>query len=245
LEGVRWLLENGANPNAPSYEMEARPIHLAAANGWGIELFELLLRHGADIKICRKDGRSAYALAARHGHGHAVKWLEEHGAQTALTPADEFFAACGRGDEAAVKTILERWPELVTSMPEDEKQEIVNFASNDKTEAVRLMLLAGIPIDTCGHRGQTALHWASWFGNVATVRLLLAHGAPVEIKEATYHAPPLGWACHGSENCGNPKGDYAAVVEALLAAGAVLNADFSGSEAVNEVLRKARHKEMH
>jgi ankyrin repeat protein len=240
LQGARWLLEHGADPNAPSYEYEGRPIHLAAANGWEVELFEWLLRHGADINIRQKDGKTAYALAARHGHVHAVEWLRQHGAQTALTASDEFFAACSRGDEAAVKALLERIPGLVQSLPEKEKRPFATAATNDNAEAVRLMLLAGIPIDTRGECGETALHFASWFGNIATVRILLAHGAPLEIKDTIYQATPLGWACHGSENCRNPKGDYGAVVEALLAAGAVSGEEFSGSEAVNEALRRAR-----
>jgi ankyrin repeat protein len=237
--GTQWLLEHGADPNAPSYNCEGRPIHLAAANGWGRELFELFLKHGADLKIRQNDGASAFTLAARHGNVGAMDWLREHGAETDLTPGDEFFAACSRGDEAAVKSLLARSPDLVQSLPDAERRLIVSAASNDQAEAVRLMVSAGIPIDTRGDGGETALHFACWFGNIATVRVLLAQGAPLEIRDTTYTAPPLGWACHGSLNCRNPRGDYVAVVKALLAAGAKSGKEFCGSEEVNEALKGA------
>ncbi|HWY76448.1 MAG TPA: ankyrin repeat domain-containing protein [Verrucomicrobiae bacterium] len=239
LAGTRWLLEHGADPNAASYKCEGRPIHLAAAHGWGTELFELLFRHGADINIRQTDGKSAYVLAARHGNVAAMDWLRDHGAETILSPADEILAACGRGDETALKSLLTNSPGLTQSLPIEDKRMIVSAASNDRAEAVRLMLFAGIPVDTAGQGGETALHFAAWFGNIATVQVLLARGAPLEIRDTTYNAPPLGWACHGSLNCRNPNGDYVAVVKAFLAADAKSGKEFCGSEAVNEVLKGA------
>ena len=34
--GIRWLLDHGADPNVPAYDYKARPVHLAAANGWSV-----------------------------------------------------------------------------------------------------------------------------------------------------------------------------------------------------------------
>jgi hypothetical protein len=47
---------------------------------------------------------------------------------------------------------------------------------------------------------------------------------PLDLPDANHGSPPLGWACHGAQWCRNAKGDYVAVVEALLAAGADANA---------------------
>ncbi len=257
IQGVRWLLEHGADPNVSSYEYEGRPIHLAASGGWGADMFELLWKHGANLTVRRKDIKSApvamnhtlrpdtvglasgsaYSLAARYGQTQAMDWLREHGAQTDLTPTEEFFAACGRGDEPAVRAILAAQPELIQSMSDEDKLVLAFAAGDGKAEAVRLMLLAGMPMDIRGDTGGTPLHQAAWYGQLEVVKLLLAHHAPLEEKDTTYGGTPLGWACHGSLNCRNPDGDYPSVVEVLIQAGAKIE-EAGGSEAVQEVMRK-------
>jgi len=82
------------------------------------------------------------------------------------------------------------------------------------------MLDCGFPVSATGPSGQTALHWAAWYGWRDAVAVLLAHGAPVAAVEHEFGATPLGWAAHGSDNWPNPEGDYPGVVRLLLAAGA-------------------------
>jgi ankyrin repeat protein len=181
---------------------------------------------------------TAYSLAARYGQTHAMDWLRDHGAQTDLTPIEEFFAACGRGDELAVRAILSAQPELISSMSEEDKMVLAFAAGDGKVETVRLMLLAGMPMIVHGDTGGTPLHQAAWYGRWEVVKLLLAHHAPLEEKDTTYGGTPLGWACHGSMNCRNPNGDYPAVVAALIEAGAGIMSGHSGTEEVNAVLRR-------
>ena len=62
---------------------------------------------------------------------------------------------------------------------------------------------------------------------------------PLDDAENDFHATPLGWATHGSEHGWHREaGNYPAVVEALLEAGAKLPETVSGTEAVKEVLRR-------
>jgi hypothetical protein len=72
------------------------------------------------------------------------------------------------------------------------------------------------------------------------VREVLPHHPPLELKDEDFHGTPLGWAIHGSQNGWHARtGDYPAVVELLLEAGAVLTEKMvGGTEAVREVLRK-------
>jgi len=257
FEGACWLLEHGTDPNVPSYEYEGRPIHLAASAGWGTDMLELLRKHGADLTVRRKDVKaapasgahilrpdmvglsqgSAYSLAARYAQTHVMDWLLEHGAQTDLTPTEEFFAACGRGNEAAVHAILAAHPELVPSMSDEDKMVLTFAAGDGKVEAVRLMLSAGMPMGIRGDTGGTPLHQAAWYGQLGVVKLLLARHARLEEKDTVYGGTPMGWACHGSLNCRNPRGDYPAIVEALIQAGAKFETP-DGSEEVQEVMRR-------
>jgi ankyrin repeat protein len=63
------------------------------------------------------------------------------------------------------------------------------------------------------------LHWAAWLGRVELVRLLIAIGAPIDPRDRTYGASPLGWAAHGSE-CHASEDRYCDIVDALADAGA-------------------------
>ena len=97
----------------------------------------------------------------------------------------------------------------------------MDAAESDNATPVRLMLAAGWPTDVRGNLGGTALHFAAWHGNADVVCDLLGRGAPVEVRGDRYDLSPLGWALHGSENSWRrTSGDYAVVVDALLAAGA-------------------------
>jgi hypothetical protein len=133
--------------------------------------------------------------------------------------------------------MLESQPDLIRSLSEADKQVLAFAAGDGRLEAVRLMLLAGLPLDIRGDTGGTPLHQAAWYGQLDVVRLLLAHHAPVEAKDTTYGGTPLGWACHGSENCRNPQGDYPGIVEALIQAGAFFE-EPSGTEEVQTVMRR-------
>ncbi|HKN24462.1 MAG TPA: ankyrin repeat domain-containing protein [Candidatus Acidoferrum sp.] len=72
-EIVKWLLENGANPNyryGPGYS----PLLTAAANGH-LEIVKLLLAHGADPRAATNDGKSALALASERNHSAVADYL--------------------------------------------------------------------------------------------------------------------------------------------------------------------------
>jgi len=106
---------------------------------------------------------------------------------------------------------------------------------------VELLLEQGWPATAVLDNGQTALHYAAWHGNIGMVRALLGHGAQVNVFETEHGGSPLAWALHGSLNSWERgKGDYPAVAQALLAAGAAVpkpERPLEGSDEVLEVVR--------
>ena len=69
--GIRWLLENGADPNVASYVktqangepgISEMPLHRVAAYGKSAAVAKLLLYHGANVNMPRADGKTAYAM---------------------------------------------------------------------------------------------------------------------------------------------------------------------------------------
>ncbi|KNB73616.1 hypothetical protein ADS79_06660 [Brevibacillus reuszeri] len=81
----------------------------------------------------------------------------------------------------------------------------------------------------------TALHRAAEHGDDEIVRLLLEHGASIDILNE-FGGTALNSCIWGSLHTRDSKGDYAAVAESLIEAGVKLPDQVMGSENVRQVL---------
>lgn len=171
-------------------------------------------------------------LAAELGHRDVVKLLLDRAG-----PADRLLLACDRADAAEVGAVLAGHPGLVRSLPPDDMRLISDAAWDGKAEAVRVMLEAGFDVDARGGDNGTPLDRAAVRGNAAIVELLLYHRAAVDVRN-DYGGTPLGACVWGSVHFRDPRGDYPACVERLIAAGAKVPAAAGGSPAVADVLRR-------
>ncbi len=233
LEGLRLLLNAGADPNEAG-AAGATALHWAVWRGRSATAIAMLLDSGAALDARRKDGRTAYALAAMGGQTEIAALLEARGADTELSSLDRFVATGAGTDPAELGRLLAESPEIAKS-PDSERL-LTDLASSHRTAAVRALLAAGIPIDSRDSGGATALHWACWKGYADLVKLLLDHGASLTIEDNQFHAPPPGWFDHGLHFCGEGGSDYPQVARLLLAAGAALTA--TGDADVDAVLRQ-------
>ncbi len=177
---------------------------------------------------------SAWQVAKAFGHTEVMELIQER------SPAEEkLLNACWLHDEAMVRALLAENPDLAATLPPQGRRSLVHAVRNNDTIAARLMLTAGLPVDTFGQHHGTPLHWAGWHGNAEVVRLILGHNPPLENSDNVYGATPLQWTLHGSENgWERHKGDYPAALEALLDAGAKVPADAKGTDAVMAVFRR-------
>jgi ankyrin repeat protein len=193
-------------------------------SGCSAELLELLLSHGADQDQPGPDGRSPFTLAAVEGRADLADLLLRYGAVDDSTDTDRFMAACQRADRAAVQRQLTQDPGLSGRLTgEQQAAALIRAADVGHTEAVALMLDLGFPVGAHdSDDGATALHAAAYHGSAEVVQLLLARGADLEARDATWDSPPLEWAMVGSGErpADNPRPDWIAVVQALLEAGA-------------------------
>ena len=64
LKTVKEMLRLGANPNIAAFN-GATPLHSVIEKGYDIDVFKLLLKHGADPDIPGKDGRTVREIASR------------------------------------------------------------------------------------------------------------------------------------------------------------------------------------
>jgi ankyrin repeat protein len=162
------------------------------------------------------------------------------------SPEQRLLLACHRGQADEARAIARAHPGIVERLGPVDRRALTDEAWAANAPAVELMLELGfdpaVPSES-GPKGGTALHCAAWEGSVECVAAVLRYPAGrslIEARDSTYHGTPLGWCCHGSVNCGNPRADHAAVARLLLAAGARADPNMAGcSDAMQAVLDEA------
>lgn len=237
-QGVLWLLDHGADPGVRCGVEAETSLHAAARTGQDADIVRTLLERGADVNARRGDGRTAWLLAARHGHERLAALLESFGAdRERLDAAGELLAACGRGDADAARRFAA--PEVVASLAGEDLNMLNDAAGRGRDDIVAACLAAGFPVGARDEHGATPLHHAAIRGRSAIVRALLRHGADPGIHDNEHDSPALGWAFFGVDFVREPASDYVDTVRALLEAGALPEAGHDvANEEVRSVLRE-------
>jgi ankyrin repeat protein len=197
-EGIRWLLEHGADPNG-GRRRGFVPTHHAVTRDNALPIIELLLVHGADPTLV-SNGQTAVAIAARRGRTDLLDLFEGRGFDVGLRGVERLVAACARNDAAGVRSIAASEPALVRQLAAEGGRLLAEFAGNGNTEGVGLLLELGVGagtpfIEGDGYwdlaRESTALHVAAWRMRHETVKFLIAHGAPVDARDVRGRTPLL------------------------------------------------------
>jgi len=218
-DGAFWLLAHGADPD-PVYQGNGEtPLHVAARR-WDLPLVEALVARGADVSRQRSDGRTPYAVAELNGNRAVADWLLRNGASPDLQPVDRLVAACSRGDLSAAQAMLVEQPALRTAIAAEHYAVLHRAAERDDTAVLAALLACGFDPNRGDEEiGKTALHSAAMAGAVNAVRLLLARGASVTVRDREFNAQPLVWAAEGARSQAQAGGNHAAVGRLLLDAG--------------------------
>lgn len=228
VEIAELLLRRGAEVDATAeiYGGGATTLELAATSvhperaGVQIALLTLLLDRGARIDRPNSAGNRHSLIGAclANGRGDAAQFLSFH-----VVPRDlEEVAGAGRidlvesyfADDGALK------PPATQEQLRDGFLYACQFGRN---RVVEFLLERGIDLGAQDRNGQTALHHAVIGAQLETVKLLLKHSAPLEVKN-TYGGTVAGQAAWCAMNSGAPA-DYLPVIEELLTAGAKVEAE--------------------
>jgi hypothetical protein len=147
-----------------------------------IPMIELLCDRGADPN-------AALQIAVVLGELESGRALIERGARINLPIA----AGLGR---------VADFVELLPSSTGEERHLALTVAADlGQCEIVNLLLEAGVdpnrynPVG--GHSHTTPLHQAAWRGYENIVRLLVEHGARLDIRDLLWDGTPADWASHG------------------------------------------------
>jgi ankyrin repeat protein len=165
-------------------------------------------------------------------HDVALKFdhREVHDLLVARSPARiRFINGLVTADERAANAALAEDPSLLPSLTRQDHALLAQAIFDERFDAADLMLRLGFDPAAPGVDGGTALHAACWVGSVGMVERLLARGGvPLDARDPTHQSTPLGWAAFGSVHRRAAGGDYPAVANRLVAAGADIRAIGNG-----------------
>jgi hypothetical protein len=198
------------------------------------ELVDVLVRAGASLAAAvapdYTHGRVVNACLA-NGRGEGAQLVAERGAELDLEGA----AGVGRLD--VVKSFFDARG-LTPGATRDQLLRGCFWACQyGRREVVEFLLERGLDLaESHGH--ETMLHGAALGEHPDIVRILIAHGAPIDVKDDHYHATPLGWALHGWGHRGEGTAEsYYEVVRQLVTAGARVEDDWLADEHVSSDLQ--------
>lgn len=177
------LIAKGADPNAKSLEGET-PLLMAAKAG-NKQMVDYLVEKGADPLAKDNFGRTTLMYAAASGNVELVKFFLAKGAE--INALDKYnqnalvFAVRENRTDAA-KFLLGKGAQvnIVKPMTEEEKKALEE--AKKKAEKERKIKEA-VYNQTEEKRDKTVLFWAVEHGNLELVKLLVAKGAPVLVKD--------------------------------------------------------------
>ena len=198
VDCVKLLLAKGADVHKRGRN-DATPLIFAAGNATTTVL-ELLHAAGADVNAVSSYGTTALMYAAIKGRPETTEWLLKHGADVQLRT-----------------TLKQTALNLVAGGP-SEKEDVPN--RKNFPVVAKLLLDAGAEVDSRDKDGWTPLYAAASCGETEIVKVLISAGADVSARDygkgaMPLAATPLHQACAGL---------YATTVEALVKAGAAVNA---------------------
>ena len=182
VEVARVILDAGAKQDQPALDETLALVcsgRIPRECGVQIALIDLLCDHGADPD-------RAMPVALPHGEFAAAQALLRRGARMSLPVA----SALNRAGDVR---------ELLGSASKDDRHRALALASQfGHAPIVRLLLDAGEDpsrYNPAGfHAHSTPLHQAAFAGHMDVVRLLVEHGARLDLKDTLWQGTPADWA---------------------------------------------------
>jgi len=192
-----------ARINEPGYTA-VPPLHIYCWTlGFGLSPHDVALKFGQ---------RDVYDLLVRRSPAHL-----------------RFINTVLAGDDAGARAFIDQDPSLLTSLTRADHSRLAQAIFDGRRAAAQLMLRLDFDETAGGVDGGTGLHAASWMGDVEMVEAILQRGrVGIETRDPVHLSTPLGWAAFGSVHRRARGGDYPAVIDRLVAAGADINAPGNG-----------------
>jgi ankyrin repeat protein len=189
---LEMLLRYGLRPEAMAtggITLLGRAVSQAARRG-NLDQVRLLLAYHARTDEAFQ-GKIPWEHAMRLGRLEVARLLEESGAPVAeLDEVGRFVSLCMAGDERGARAMLEHAPDLPARAPKDMVHRAV---FTKRKEAVKLVLDLGF--DPNYQEDNPAITNTGVLAeNDEILRLLLAYGASLTLRDPWYDSTAVGWA---------------------------------------------------
>lgn len=171
MKDVKAILERG------KVDINSLPSLMLAAGTGSTRLVEMLLKYGADLEMCNRDGENAMRVAARHGDIAMVRFLLSQGASHVSRKGWTSLGAAAWGNKMdMVLFLLEHGADVRKSGWEP----LGCACKNGNLEMAKLLLDRGADafvrsVAFCPTSG-TMIHWAARGGNLEVVKLIVSRG---------------------------------------------------------------------
>ena len=224
FDGMKLLLENGADPNLMT-QWGVSSLHHAVRRDNQLANIDLMLDYGADPTLPNNmDKRTGITMAARRGRADVLESIAKRGFVIEAEGLEALIQACALDNRSEISKASEESKRLLKSQGETL---LAEFSGTRNVKGVQNLLDLGVEVDAKyggdGYFGipwnSTALHVASWKASHDVVKLLIERGANVNAVDGNGRTPIqlAVKACVDSYWTNRRKPDS---VKALLAAGA-------------------------
>jgi ankyrin repeat protein len=190
LEGVKAALEDGGDPDYVEPQQHLSALHLAAMDGYA-EVAAVLLKRGANVNIVDKDGDTPLSTAATFDRRDVAEVLIANGADVHRAGAEGWtplHSAARQHDLSLMKLLLDHGAPI--NVVNKHHQTPLDVATTAETADFLLArdaqigdASANLPSGLSAPDKQ--LFVAAVAGRVEGIRSAVAHGAHVNIRDAT------------------------------------------------------------
>lgn len=186
MMAITAFLDGGINPNAQN-ESDGRTVLISAAARGDLEVVNVLVQRGADVKVRDNRGYTAlsHAIEARYDDVATVLLnhpnLDPNG--RGLNGITALTSYVWRDHKEAVRKLLERGAD-VNAQDNDGDAALHGVAQTGNVEILNMLLEKGADPNLKNKQGGTPLMWAAVFGNEEVARRLLERGADASLKDA-------------------------------------------------------------
>ncbi|KAI3376955.1 hypothetical protein L3Q82_000193 [Scortum barcoo] len=171
--------QHHSNETVTGKAQAAQQAVTAAASVGHIQVAELLLKHGADITVSDKQGRTALMLAASEGHISTAELLLSKGASASSADQEGLTAlswACMKGQKGAVQLLVEAGADL--NQPDRQGRTPLDLAAlNGDADTVHCLLEHGAVLERADNNGTRGSDRTTGCQNPALVASVLKKGS--------------------------------------------------------------------
>ena len=188
IELAKKLIARGAEINIRNNQGNS-PL-LSAVENNNLELAQFLIDKGADFNILNSSGETLLFKAVEKGDQQIIKLLIElgininHRNNSNLTAIFKVFHNHKKGGKQAIlELLIAQGAEI--NIRDNNNRTFLSYVAGDKnisSSVVELLLSSGLEVDPIDTQGYTPLSYAVNNSNWQVVKILINHGADVNIK---------------------------------------------------------------